>query len=631
MSSVATAKLTGLEELEALRSSIQAAEQEMQTTVALCCGTGCQAYGSGRLVEAFGEALAKEGLEGRVRVRPTGCHGFCERGPLVVIHPAGTFYQRVGLDDVEEIVAKTIKQGELIERLLYVDPQTKEKAQTEEQVGFYKHQHRIVFGNNGAIDPKSIRDYLAVGGYAGLAKALSELKPEEVIEQITESGLRGRGGGGFLTGRKWRSCRDATGEPKYVLCNGDKGDPGAFMDRSIMEGNPHSVLEGMAIGAYAIGSNHGYIYVRAEYPLAVENLGIAIQQAEELGLLGEDILGSGFDFDIRINRGAGAFVCGESTALMASIEGKIGDPRAKYIHTTDVGLFGKPSNLNNVETWANVPLIVNRGAEWFSSMGTEKSKGTKVFSLVGKINNTGLVEVPMGITLRDIIYKVGGGIPDGKRFKAVQIGGPSGGCIPESLLDTPVDFEQLTELGAMMGSGGLIVMDEDTCMVDVARYFMNFLCEEACGKCTPCREGTKIMLDILSRICQGQGEAEDMDKLQALGEQVQLTSLCGLGTSAANPVLSTLRYFRDEYEAHIKDKRCPAGVCRELITFSVTAEACTSCGLCVKACPAGAISGGIRKGKGKDRVKTPAVIDQDKCIKCRACHEACKFDAVVIS
>ena len=614
-----------------MQDSIRARQEQMQTTVVVCGGTGCQANGCQKVIEAMREALSSEGLEESVRLRVTGCHGFCERGPLVVIRPAGVFYQRVKPKDAAEIMRTTVKEGELIERLLYADPQTKKKAQKEEEVGFYAHQHRIVFGNNGAIDPTSIEDYLAVGGYSALAKALTSMESDQVIKEITESGLRGRGGGGFATGWKWQSCREAEGRPKYVICNGDEGDPGAFMDRSIMEGNPHSVLEGMAIGAYAISSEDGYIYVRAEYPMAVEHLQIAIKQAEELGLLGENILGTGFNFGIRINRGAGAFVCGESTALMASIEGKVGDPRAKYIHTTDVGLFGKPSNLNNVETWANVPTIINRGAEWFSSLGTESSKGTKVFSLVGKINNTGLVEVPMGITLRDIIFKVGGGIPGDKKFKAVQIGGPSGGCIPEQHLDTPIDYEQLTELGAMMGSGGLIVMDEDTCMVDVARYFMNFLCEESCGKCTPCREGTKVMLDILTRICQGQGVEGDVERLEQIGQDVQMTSLCGLGTSAPNPVLSTLRYFRDEYEEHIKDGHCRAGVCRELISFGITAEACTSCGMCVKACPVEAISGGTRKGKGKERVKTPAVIDPEKCIKCRSCYEACKFNAVVIS
>ena len=631
MSTIVSSRLVSVEDLTSWRESILAEREKFQATIAVCSGPGCMAYGAANVVQAFKEVLTAEGLEESVRLLVTGCHGFCERGPLVVIRPGGTFYQRVQLEDVPEIVQNTVEQGEPIERLLYTDPQSGKKVQTEREVDFYAHQQRVVSANNSLIDPERIEDYIALGGYSGLAKVLREMEPERIIEEITKSGLRGRGGGGFTTGWKWQSCREAQGYPKYVICNGDEGDPGAFMDRTIMEGNPHAVLEGMVIGAYAIESQQGYIYVRNEYPLAVKNLAIAIKQAEECGLLGENILSSGFDFKIRINRGAGAFVCGESTALMASIEGKIGDPRAKYIHTTEIGLFGKPSNLNNVETWANVPAIINRGADWFSSMGTESSKGTKLFSLVGKVTNTGLVEVPMGITLRDLIFKIGGGVANGKKFKAVQIGGPSGGCIPEEHLDTAIDFDQLTDLGAMMGSGGLIVMDEDTCMVDVAKYFMNFLCEESCGKCTPCREGTKVMLDILTKICGGQGTVGDMEKLQEVGEQVQMTSLCGLGTSAPNPVLSTLRYFRDEYEAHVEDKRCPAGVCRELITFSVMAEACTSCGLCVKACPVEAISGGTRKGKGKERVKVPAVIDQDKCIKCRACYEACKFDAVVIA
>jgi NADH-quinone oxidoreductase subunit F len=554
----------------------------------------------------------------------TGCHGFCERGPLVVLHPRKVFYQRVKPEDAGEIVAETVMQGNLIDRLLWVDPVSKTAARSEEDVPFYRGQRRLVFGDNGVIDPTSIDDYLAIGGYSALAKALLDMEPMGVIDEVRRAGLRGRGGGGFPTARKWDTCRNVPSSDgvRYVICNADEGDPGAYMDRSLLEGNPHSVIEGMTIGAYAIGSHDGYVYVRHEYPLAVANLGIALEQARECGLLGENILGSGFDFDIKVSRGGGAFICGESTALMASLEGKIGEPRPKHVHTVMSGLNGKPSNLNNVETWANVPLIVNNGSEWYSQIGTEGSKGTKIFSLVGKINNTGLVEVPMGITLREIIFDIGGGIPDGKRFKAVQTGGPSGGCIPESMIDLPVDFDRLAEAGSMMGSGGMIVMDESTCMVDLAKYFTRFLTEESCGKCVPCREGLDRMLDILTDITEGRGREEDIDLLKELGEVIRETALCALGGTAPNPVLSTIRYFREEYEAHIKEGRCPAGVCKALISFTIDEGKCTGCGVCARECPQEAISG---------EKKLPQTIDQTKCIKCGLCRDSCKFDAVIVT
>ncbi len=551
----------------------------------------------------------------------TGCHGFCERGPLLVINPQKLFYQKVQVEDVPEILSETMEKGNVIDRLLYVNPVTGEKIIHEDEVPFYKLQKRIIFGQNGSIDPTSIEDYIAIGGYKALAKALLHMSPEEIIASVKRSGLRGRGGGGFPAGLKWESCRNAPGEPKYVICNADEGDPGAYMDRSLLEGNPHSVLEGMIIGAFAIGSNEGYVFVRKEYPLAVQNLRVALRQAGEYGLLGEDILGSGFDFSVRINRGGGAFVCGESSALMACLEGQPGEPRPKHIHTVVSGLYDKPTNLNNVETWANVPVIIDKGDQWYAGIGTEGSKGTKIFSLVGKVNNTGLVEVPMGITLREIVYDIGGGIPGGKKFKAVQTGGPSGGCIPESLLDLPVDFDRLTEVGSMMGSGGMIVMDENTCMVDVAKYFINFLRDESCGKCTSCREGTQRMYEILNDITEGQGKPGDIEFLEELGWVVVEASLCALGGTAPNPVLSTIKYFREEYEAHIEEKRCPAGVCKALIQYTIDPELCTACGRCRKACPSEAISGAK---------KVPHAIDQEKCIKCGMCVESCKFDAVKV-
>jgi len=560
------------------------------------------------------EEIEKQGLNAEVEFRRTGCHGFCERGPIIVIRPEEICYFQIKPEDVPEIISQTIKEKKIIERLLYTDPSTKEKIIHESEIPFYKNQGRLVFGSNVRIDPKSIADYLALGGYSGLAKALSQMTPELVLEEVKKSNLRGRGGGGFPTGRKWAESRNAPGDIKYVIVNADEGDPGAYMDRSLLEGNPHSVLEGLIIGAYAIGSHQGYIYVRQEYPLAVENVNIAIRQAEEYGLLGKNILGSGFDFTIEVHQGAGAFVCGESSALMTALEGKAGEPRPKYIHTAVKGVWDRPSVLNNVETWANVPLIINKGADWFTQYGTEKSKGTKIFSLVGKIVNTGLVEVPMGVTLRDIIYNIGGGIPGGKRFKAVQTGGPSGGCLPEELLDLEVGFDELTKAGSMMGSGGMIIMDEDTCMVDVARYFLNFLTDESCGKCVPCREGIRQMLKTLTNITQGKGKEGDIELLEQLAEVAGEAALCALGRSAPNPFLSTLKYFRDEYEAHIKEKRCPALSCKELISYYIDPTKCQACMSCLKKCPADAIVG------GKNQIH---VIDQEKCTKCGTCFEVC--------
>lgn len=607
-------------DLEDLREKLGKQVKPSAKSVRVCIGTGCAAKGSRRLYELFLQAAEESGNDVEIEAKCVGCHGLCELGPIVVVQPGNIFYQGVEEPDVEEIFRETVIGGRLVERLLYEDHITGEKAQTADEIDFYKSQIRIVLAENGSIDPTSIEDYLASGGYSALARVLSTMDPEQVIAEVDRSGLRGRGGGGFPTARKWRSCREAEGSPKYVICNGDEGDPGAFMDRSIMEGNPHAVLEGMIIGAYAIGSSQGYIYVRNEYPLAVDHLSRAISRARDLGLLGEKILGSSFSFDIRITRGGGAFVCGESTALMASLEGRVGEPRAKYVHTVESGLKGKPSNLNNVETWANIPAIINRGSEWFASIGTQSSKGTKVFSLVGKVENTGLVEVPMGITLRKIIYDIGGGIKDGKKFKAVQTGGPSGGCIPEAHLDARVDFDDLTKLGSMMGSGGMIVMDEDTCMVNIARYFLSFLKDESCGKCTPCREGISQMLHILDRITCGEGETGDLEKLESLAELLAETALCALGKTAANPILSAIRYFRAEFEEHIRDRRCPGKVCKGLFLYQIDPELCTGCGICKKNCPVEAISGERRK---------PHVIDQDKCTKCGVCLEKCPFNSVL--
>lgn len=607
-------------ELEQLRQEILTKTDSQKPLITLCSGTACQASGSDPIAKAFEEEILKQGLGQQVDFKRTGCHGFCERGPIVIIYPQGLCYLKITPEDVPEIVSSTLQEGQVLDHLLYSIPDTEEKAQKEEEIPFYKYQNRLILGNNTKIDPKNIEDYLAVGGYRALTKAF-QMGPKPVLEEVKKAELRGRGGGGFPAGRKWETCRDAPGEPKYVIVNCDEGDPGAYMDRSLMEGNPHSVLEGLIIGAYAIGANQGFVYIREEYPLAVDNLRVAIDQAKEYGFLGKDILGSSFDFEIHIVRGAGAFVSGESSALMTAIEGKVGEPRPKYIRTATSGVWGKPSNLNNVETWANVPLIIDKGADWFKQIGTEGSKGTKIFSLVGEINNTGLVEVPMGISLREMIYKIGGGIPGGKRFKAVQTGGPSGGVIPEQFLDAPVDFDELSKLGSMMGSGGMIVMTEDTCMVDLARYFIDFLADESCGKCVPCREGLKQMLRILNDITQGRGREGDIELLEELGQVIMESSLCALGGTAANPVLSTIKYFREEYEAHIREKKCPAKVCPELMSYYINPEKCQACMICLNKCPVEAISGGK---------KLIHVIEQDKCIKCGTCAEVCpsRFQAV---
>ncbi|MBD8960205.1 MAG: NADH-quinone oxidoreductase subunit NuoF [Clostridiales bacterium] len=591
-----------------------------RTHVLICGGTGCTSSGSMALKDALEKELAEKGLTEEVKLVTTGCFGLCALGPVMIVYPDGTFYSMVKPEDIPEIVEEHLLKGRPVTRLEYHEKTGDHHAVTSlSETTFYKKQHRVALRNCGVINPEVIDEYIGVDGYQALGKVLTEMKPADVIQTLIDSGLRGRGGGGFPTGLKWKFAAASQNEKKYVCCNADEGDPGAFMDRSILEGDPHAVLEAMAIAGYAIGADEGYIYVRAEYPIAIHRLEIAISQAREYGLLGKDIFGTGFNFDIQLRLGAGAFVCGEETALMTSIEGNRGEPRPRPPFPAVKGLFGKPTILNNVETYANIPQIILKGADWFASMGTEKSKGTKVFALGGKITNTGLVEIPMGTTLREVIEEIGGGIPNGRKFKAAQTGGPSGGCIPASLIDTPIDYDNLIAIGSMMGSGGLIVMDEDNCMVDIARFFLDFTVDESCGKCTPCRIGTKRMLEILDRIIAGKGELADLDRLEELAHYIKSASLCGLGQTAPNPVLSTLRYFRDEYVAHVVDKKCPAGVCKHLLTYTIDPAKCKGCTACARVCPAGAISG---------TVKTPHVIDAEKCLKCGACMAKCKFGAI---
>ncbi len=611
-------KINSSAELEALRKDVLSSRDPLKPCIAVCTGSGCLALGAANLVTALREEIAEQGVESRIDIRETGCPGFCERGPLIVVYPDETCYLKVQPSDAKEVVQSVLEKT-VIDRLLYVDPATGERLVHEMDIPFYKNQQRLLIGNNIKLDPTSIEDYLAVGGYAALEKVACRMKPEEVVALVKESGLRGRGGGGFPSGSKWEFTRNSPDPVKYVIVNADEGDPGAFMDRALLEGSPHAVLEGLIIGAYAIGAHHGYLYVRQEYPLAVENITLAIKKAEEYGFIGKNILGSGFDFEVEVAQGAGAFVCGEETALIRSLEGKAGEPKPRPPFPAVRGLWDKPTNINNVETWANIPLIINNGAAAFASIGTAGSKGTKIFSLVGKVKNTGLVEVPMGITLRDIVYKIGGGIPGDKKFKAVQTGGPAGGCMPESLLDMEVDFDQLTKAGSMMGSGGMIVLDEETCMVDFARFFLAFLADESCGKCVPCREGIQQMLTIVTDITQGKGREGDLDLLAQLTE-VSGASLCALGKGAPNPVLSTMKHFRDEYEAHIAG-RCPSFSCKELIAFYIDPDKCQACTSCARKCPATAIEG------GKNQIH---VVDQAKCTKCGSCLEACppRFGAV---
>lgn len=614
-------KIKSASGLEKLRAAINKKRDMLRGTVTICGGTGCQASRSREVIEAVKAELAEQNLDAGVRVRSTGCHGFCEQGPIVVVDPGNIFYCHVMPEDAAEIVSQTVAQGEVVERLLYTDPVSGTQIKTEAEIPFYMAQDRQLLAQNRLVDPLNIEDYIAIGGYSALAKTLAKVSPKKVVQAIKDSGLRGRGGGGFPTGRKWAECQEAPGDEKYVICNADEGDPGAYMDRCVLEGNPHLVLEGMMIGAFAVGADLGYVYVRNEYPLAVEHIKAAVDQAKALGLLGDNILGSKFSFDVKIARGGGAFVCGESTALMASLEGKVGEPRPKDVHTVVDGLWHKPTVLNNVETWANVPAIMQNGATKFAAKGSQGSKGTKILALTGQIKNTGLVEVAMGTPIKTVLYDIGGGSVSGKPIKAVQTGGPSGGCLPADKFDLPVDFDLLAQAGSMVGSGGMVVMDQDTCMVDVAKYFLAFLQDESCGKCVPCRLGIDRMLEIITGITEGRGKMEQLELLEDLADTMSQTALCGLGKTAANPVLSTLRYFRDEYEEHIIYGNCPAGVCQSLISYSIDPEKCTTCGVCLRACPYGAING---------KKKQTHVINLDLCQKCGICRSECKFEAIQV-
>jgi len=613
-------RLSSIEELQRLQKTLSQGRDPNRLRVRVCM-TGCRAFGAVEVRDAFKRAIEENGLTEKVDIVETGCHGFCARAPVATIDPYGFFYQQISVKSIPQIVRESLMEGRPVEKLLYKHPQTGQPIPLEKDVPFYKEQMKIVLRNCGQIDPTRIEDYIVRDGYLAIAKVLSSMSPEEVIGEVVRSGLRGRGGAGFPAGNKWKFARNAPGDEKYIICNADEGDPGAFMDRAVLEGDPHTVLEGMLIAAYAIGAQHGYVYVRAEYPIAVVHIKKAVADAKAMGLLGQKILGTDFNFEVKIKEGAGAFVCGEETALIASIEGRRGMPRTRPPFPAVAGLWGKPTNINNVETFANIPPIIHKGADWYAGLGTEKSKGTKIFALAGKINNTGLVEVPMGITLERIIFDIGGGIPGGKKFKAVQTGGPSGGCIPASLLNLPIDYDSLTAAGAIMGSGGLIITDENTCMVDLAKFFLTFTQSESCGRCAPCRLGTKRMLEILQRITEGTGELSDLEILKELAPMIKDASLCGLGQTCPNPVLTTLNYFLDEYRAHIEEKRCPAGICKALIRYQIDPETCTGCGICRKACPQAAISG---------KAKEAHTLDQSLCIKCGICYNECKFDAVKI-
>ena len=613
-------RLSSIEELQRLQETLSQGRDPNRLRVRVCM-TGCRAFGAVEVRDAFKRAIEENGLTEKVDIIETGCHGFCARAPVAAIDPYGFFYQQISVKSIPQIVRESLIEGRPVEKLLYKHPQTGQPIPLEKDVPFYKEQMKIVLRNCGQIDPTRIEDYIVRDGYLAIAKVLSSMSPEEVIEEVVRSGLRGRGGAGFPAGNKWKFARNAPGDVKYIICNADEGDPGAFMDRAVLEGDPHTVIEGMLIAAYAIGAQHGYVYVRAEYPIAVVHIKKAVADAKAMGLLGQKILGTDFNFEVKIKEGAGAFVCGEETALIASIEGRRGMPRTRPPFPAIAGLWGKPTNINNVETFANIPPIIHKGAGWYASLGTEKSKGTKIFALAGKINNTGLVEVPMGITLERIIFDIGGGIPGGKKFKAAQTGGPSGGCIPASLLNLPIDYDSLATAGAIMGSGGLIITDENTCMVDLAKFFLTFTQSESCGRCVPCRLGTKRMLEILERITEGSGELSDLETLKELAPMIKDASLCGLGQTCPNPVLTTLNHFLDEYRAHIEEKRCPAGICKALIRYQVDPETCTGCGICRKACPQAAISG---------KAKEAHTLDQSLCIKCGICYNECKFDAIKI-